>query len=205
MRSDNLLILGFGGHARSVGDIALSFGYKKLLFVDVNAHDNEHFIGHKVVREIPERCITDQWDIFPGSGDNGIREQQMQFAKKVGLYIPSLIAPSANISHGAKILEGCLIGHHAHVGPLVTIGRGSIINTGSIVDHEATVGNYCHVSINATMAGRSCLGDRSFLGASATIIDTIKVTSECIIGAGACVISDLRIPGTYIGIPARLI
>jgi UDP-N-acetylbacillosamine N-acetyltransferase len=38
-----LLILGFGGHARSVADVAIASGITQLCFIDANAKPNESF------------------------------------------------------------------------------------------------------------------------------------------------------------------
>ena len=55
------------------------------------------------------------------------------------------------------------------------------------------------------MAGRSVLGDYSFLGAGAVIIDRVRVAPHSIIGAGASVIDDIQLGGTYVGTPAKQI
>ena len=41
MKTLSLLIMGCGGHARSVADIALHIGFKELLFVDHGARAGE--------------------------------------------------------------------------------------------------------------------------------------------------------------------
>ena len=38
MIPNGLLILGFGGHARSVGDVAIDLGISALIFVDAAQH-----------------------------------------------------------------------------------------------------------------------------------------------------------------------
>ena len=56
------------------------------------------------------------------------------------------------------------------------------------------------------ICGRVTLGDNSFLGANATIIDKIKVAKNSIIGAGSVIIHTIENEGgTWVGVPARRI
>jgi acetyltransferase-like isoleucine patch superfamily enzyme len=41
------------------------------------------------------------------------------------------------------------------------------------------------------------------IGACSTIIEGIKITAGCVVGAGATVVRDLTEPGVYVGSPAR--
>ena len=201
---NKLLILGFGGHARSAADLALACGYTELLFVDANAKLGESFLGHPVMPDFGN--LDDSWcDAFAASGDGRQRCLQCAAIDRMGLNLVSLVSPSASVGVGGVIGAGCFVGHHAHVGPMATIGRACIINTGAIVEHECAVGDYAHVSINATLAGRSRLGDLVFLGAGATVIDGISIDERVTIGAGSVVIDPIVEPGTYVGIPARMV
>ena len=200
--SRKLLILGFGGHARSVADVALACGYDELVFVDEHARDGENFLGHPVTADI-DPYVGQDWVLFPAAGDNRKREAQCFTAWELGFTIATLLSPKASIGAGASISAGCFVGHHAHVGPMARLGRACIINTGAIVEHECLVGDFCHVSVNAAIAGRSRLGDYSMLGAGATIIDQVLVGNDVLIGAGAVVCRSIEIPGTYVGVPAK--
>lgn len=201
MSQKRLIILGFGGHARSVADVALLCGYSDLLFVDANARPRESFLGHPVVSSLKDH-YSDKCAAFPAAGDNLKRSQQCAEIQSLGLDLVALISPLASIGVGSTVAAGSFIGHHAHVGPMARIGAGCIINTGAIVEHESEVGDYSHVSVNATIAGRSRLGMFSMLGAGATIIDGVDVGSNVIIGAGAVIHRSVATPGTYVGIPA---
>lgn len=199
--SNKLLIFGFGGHARSVADVALACGYGELVFVDECARSGENFLGHPVTPKI-DPYIGRDWVIFPASGDNRKREMQCVIAQELGFSLVTLLSPKASIGAGASISAGCFVGHHAHVGPEARIGSGSIVNTSAVVEHESQIGNFCHVSVNATVAGRSKLGCRSMLGAGAVIIDGVDVCGNVILGAGAVICESISIPGVYAGVPA---
>jgi len=199
-----LLILGFGGHARSVADVALATGVQSLVFVDDNARDGEQFLGFPVRREFVGP-MPEGWSCMPASGDNRQRKLQVEAARAAGWRIATLISPHATVGVGATIADGCFVAHHGHVGPMARIGACCIVNTGGIVEHECIVGDYVHVSVNTTVAGRCQVGDFVFLGAGATIIDGIAITGDTMVGAGSVVIASIDRPGTYVGAPAALL
>lgn len=199
-----ILIMGFGGHARSVADVALACGYEDLLFVDANARPDENFLGYPVLRDI--KVLDDSWRLaFAASGDGLQRLKQCELIDDLGMSLVSLVSPLASIGVGSDIAPGCFVGHHAHIGPLAKIGRGCIVNTGAVAEHESCVGDFSHVSVNSAIAGRSDLGSFSLLGAGATIIDGISTVDHVVVGAGAVVVSCIEVSGVYVGVPARLL
>lgn len=201
-KSQKLIVLGYGGHARSVADVALALGFKELVFVDAQAREGEFFLDFPVLK-----CFTPSdpktWCAFPASGDGNVRQAQTALINQQGWKIVSLVAHSATLGVGCLVSDGVFVGQQAHIGPMATVGRGSIINSSAVVEHECNVGEWAHVSVNATMAGRSSLGDFSMLGTGATIIDQIKVTSHVLIGAGALVHRNIEHSGIYVGVPVK--
>ncbi|MBR0850298.1 NeuD/PglB/VioB family sugar acetyltransferase [Bradyrhizobium diazoefficiens] len=202
MTTGGLIILGFGGHARSVAEVALATGYEDLIFVEPTASPGENLWGHPAQSTF-DGPIPPGWQTFPGSGDNRTRRAQVQTIQDHAWPLATLIAPSATICRDASIASGCFVAHHAHIGPLSTVGTGCIINTGALVDHESSIGEFTHVSVNSTVAGRCRLGRFVFLGAGATVIDKMSIADSITIGAGAVVTEPLMHAGTYVGIPAR--
>ena len=199
----SLLILGFGGHARSVADVALACGYEDLVFVDEMARPGEDFLGHPVFSSLDAAAQISVRDAFPAAGDNQKRSKQILQIRTLGFQLVSLVSPHASRGAGSVLAAGCFVGHHAHIGPMASIGCGAIVNTGAVVEHEARVGDYAHVSVNATMAGRSSLGAYSMLGAGAVIVDSVAVGGGVLVGAGAVVHRTVHEPGVYVGVPAR--
>jgi sugar O-acyltransferase (sialic acid O-acetyltransferase NeuD family) len=204
MVPDGLVILGFGGHARSIAAVALANGVKTLLFVDENAREGENFLGFPAER-VFKRSMPGGWLCVPAIGDCIERLRQFEFAQSMGWPLAKIVAKDATIDADASVAAGCFIGHHAHIGPSAKVNEGCIINTGAIVEHESVVGKFSHVSVNAVVAGRSRLGSFVFLGAGAVVIDGVSVDDRITIGAGATVIHSLKASGTYVGSPARLV
>lgn len=197
-----LFILGFGGHARSVGDVALAAGFDDLTFVDDQAREGEEFADFPVITVLPDEITAAGWFVFPGSGDNAQRRTQCEAAR---LPLATLVAPTASLGTQCQIGQGSFVGHQAHLGPLARIGRGVIVNSGAIIDHECVVGDFSHISVNASVAGRCRIGAQVMIGTGATIIDRISICSNVTVGAGATVVRDIEVPGVYVGTPARLL
>ena len=124
-------------------------------------------------------------------------------------------------------IYGCTIGDDTFVGPFVeiqkdvAIGRRCRIQSHSFICELVTIGDDCFVGhgvmvINDTFAtggparGRkelwrsTVIGDGVSIGSNATIMP-VKISSGCVIGAGAVVTKDLAVPGVYLGNPARLV
>jgi sugar O-acyltransferase (sialic acid O-acetyltransferase NeuD family) len=197
-----LVVLGFGGHSRSVADVALDLGIAELVFVEADAQPGEAFAGFPVHGAMPD-TIPDGWQVFPAAGDNTARQAQVAAIESRGWPVATLISRCAYVGYDARIAAGSFVAHHAHVGPLVQIGAGALINTAAVVDHECRIGNFTHVSVNATVAGRTRIGNLVFVGAGATVIDRLRITDKVTIGAGAAVVADITEPGIYVGQPAR--
>lgn len=198
--SNELLIMGFGGHARSIADIALACGYTQLFFLDDYAKEQEHFFNFPVTDKVSSKA----WNCFVAAGNNSRRQMQMQEAQERGWIIESLFSPHATRGIGAQLGKGVLVGHHAHVGPMTIIGDGCIINNAAIVEHDCNIGKFTHVSVNATVSGGVVLGDDVLIGAGAVIRKGVSITDQVVIGAGATVIHDINEAGVYIGTPAKL-
>ncbi|MGY2285485.1 NeuD/PglB/VioB family sugar acetyltransferase [Pseudomonas gingeri] len=199
-----LLILGFGGHARSVADVALAEGLTQLCFIDECARPDEHFAGFEVLTSWSGE-LPDGWAVLPASGDNRKRQALCQWTVERGWPLATLIASTATIGFGAVLGAGCFVGRHAHVGPMSRLEQGCIVNTGAVIEHEVTVGEYTHVSVRACVAGRSQVGRQCFLGAGSIVIDGLNIANGVTLGAGACATRSLEVPGVYVGIPARRI
>jgi sugar O-acyltransferase (sialic acid O-acetyltransferase NeuD family) len=197
-----LLILGFGGHARSVADVALAAGVLDIKFIDINAHEGESFRGFPVLKDWKGELPTG-WQVFSASGDNTLRRQHRDSCHEKGWLLARLVAPTATLAVGSDLAEGCFVAQHAHIGPMARIGIGCIVNTGAIIEHECWIGDFTHVSVNATVAGRCRVGSGVMVGAGATVIDGVQIVDDVLIGAGAVVCKSINQAGAYVGNPAR--
>lgn len=196
---NSLMIIGCGGHARSIADVALFNGYKELLFIDENAKKNEKIFGFNVVNNFSS--IGQSSNVLFGIGDNIKRKEYFaMYQSKI-----KLISIDAYIGIDVCINRSTFVGHNAYIGSSSTIGKNSIINTHAIIEHECLVGMHTHIAVNATVAGKCRIGDFVFIGAGATIRDKVSICSNVTVGCGSVVVHNITEPGVYVGIPAKKI
>lgn len=204
---NKLNIIGCGGHARSVADVAIdNHSELEIRFYDENAIFGEQlFEKDGKFQAFPLQSMDNEIEIpiFIAIGDNYLRHKYAE--QFIGKKICSIISKRAYVSKFANIDIGNFVGAGAHVGPEVHIGVYNIINTHAIIEHETVIGDYCHISVNSTVCGRCVVGNEVFVGAGAVVRDKIHICDNVVIGANAVVVKNITSPGVYVGNPAKAI
>ena len=202
-----LVLIGGGGHCKSVLDAALATNqFEEIVVTDAGLPANSTVLGCRVVgndsllhrlREVGFEYAF----ITVGSIESAeLRVELAKMATKVGFKFPSIIDPSACVSSFAFIEEGTFIGKHAIVNAEAKIGKHCIINSGAILEHESSVDDFSHVSVGAIVCGDSHIGYHSFIGAGSTIIQGIRIGNKVVIGANSTVLTDVEDNRKYYGI-----
>lgn len=201
---NKLLIIGAGGQGKVVADVALKMKkWNEVSFLD-NKSNIEPFINCHVIDKSSEalKYIRD-YDLFVAIGNNAAREKIQISLESEGASIPTLIHPSAIVGEQVEMGKGTVVMAGVVINCCTKIGRGCIINTGSTLDHDNKVEDFAHISPGVHMAGTVEVGKRVWIGIGATISNNITIIENCVIGAGAVVVSDIVESGTYIGVPVR--
>lgn len=199
--NEKIIILGAGGHAKVIADIALKCGYEVVGFLDDNAKA-ERIMGFPVLGKIDECKKYSGCRFVIGIGSNAVRKT---LCEKYALSYITLIHPSAQIATDVKIGDGTVVMANAVINPCTVIGDHAIINTAAVVEHDSLVEDFVHISPRAVACGTVKIGQGVHVGAGATIINNINVCAGVIIGAGAVVVKDIVEKGTYVGVPAKII
>ncbi len=196
-----LIIIGASGHGKVVADIAVKCGYTDIVFLD-NDSSITSCAGYPV---LGSDTMTTEFDgdIFIAIGRADIRKTLME--RNEDRCFPVLIHPSAVVAESVAIEAGTVVMAGAVINPYASIGRGCIINTSSSIDHDCVVRDFCHISVGAHLSGTVVIGSGTWIGTGATANNNVNICGGCMIGAGAVVIKDINRPGTYIGIPAKMI
>lgn len=197
--NNKVMIVGCGGHSKSVMDVILFNGISNdIVFLDNKAQRNEKIACYNVVNKLSS-CYN-KYNFFCGIGDNNLRRSSF---KKFDF--KKLISHDSYIGYKSVIGKGSFIAHGAHIGPFVKIGKGCIINTNCVIDHEATIGDFSHVSVNCTVCGKVIIGKNVFVGAGTVVKDNINICNDVIIGCNSNIINDIKQSGIYVGNPVRKI
>lgn len=199
---NQLIIIGAGGHSKSVID-SLDFNKFKIVgFIDDNK-SGKHF-GYKILgNRIEDIDEPNNYSYFIAIGDNTIRELWFNKLKELQLKIINIVDKTAIISKSAKVGRGCFIGKMAIINADSTIGDNCIINTKALIEHECSIGNSNHISTNSVVNGNVVIGNRVFIGSSAVIRGQLKINDNIIVGAGAVVINSIKSNTTVVGVPAK--
>lgn len=114
----------------------------------------------------------------------------------------TFVGPFVEIQRGAKIGKRCRIQSHAFVCDLVTIGDDCFISHGAMFINDL-FGNGGPAG-DPRLWRATKIGNHVSVGTNATILP-VEICDHAVIGAGAVVTRDIRVPGIYAGNPARLL
>ena len=190
-----ITIIGASGHGKVAADIAKLRGYDDIMFLD----DDLARISCGPYPVVGGTDITVDGDIFIAVGNPKDRRRLSRGRKPV-----TLIHPSAVVAEDAVIGAGTVIMAGAVINPGAVIGCSCIINTCASVDHDCVLGDFVHVAVGAHVCGTVTVGENAWIGAGSIVINNICICGNCTVGAGAVVVRDIDVPGTYIGVPAKL-
>lgn len=197
---NRLIIIGAGGHGKVIADNAQKNGYKNICFVDDNMTGD--VIGFPVIGTCSdiEHSNDGNTDFIIGIGNNAIRKT---IAERYNVNWVSIVHPTAQIAFNAKIGKGTVVMANAVINVCATVGEHCIINTCAVIEHDNVIENYVHISPNAALGGTVRIGSLTHVGIGATVKNNTDICSDCIIGAGAVVLENIKDKGTYVGVPAR--
>ncbi len=199
-----IILIGAGGHGRVAADIAKKNGYSEIAFLDDNKTTTQ-YAEYAVLGKTDTAKEYPDCDFVVSIGDAIVRQKLQEQLEQEYLSVISLIHPDAVIADDVEIGRGTVIMAGAVVNPGARIGCGCIINTCSSVDHDCFIEDYVHVSVGAHVAGMVHIGARTWIGTGVTVSNNVSICEDCMIGAGAVVIKNIEIQGTYIGVPAKMI
>ena len=109
------------------------------------------------------------------------------------------IGPFVEIQSGVVLGKRCRIQSHSFVCSLVQMGDDCFVSHGVVFINDLFQGGRPSNSSSAWKATR--LGNRVAVGSNATILP-VDICDDVVVGAGAVVTRDIKVPGIYAGNPA---
>ena len=149
----DLVLVGGGGHCKSVIEAAESAGFRIHGVLDIPEHIGQTVLSGRII----------------GTDDD---------LRAAGGRLATIIASTAYVSKYASVGEGTVILHQAVVNAGAQIGCGCIINTLANIEHDAVVGDYCHISTGAMVNGDCKVGARTFLGSGSVMVNGISLYGD---------------------------
>lgn len=186
--STPIIIIGTGGHAVSVLNVALGSGMSVIAFVDDNKAGND-LLGIPIIAM--EQCFEENEtaNLAIAIGDNTVRERVSNECKsKLPLaHFPSIIHPSAVIGINSKVGYGTVVMPLVNVGPNSSVGNFCIMNTSSSIDHDCEMKSFSSIAPRVVTGGNVCIGMRSAISIGATVKHGIDVGDDTVVGANSYV------------------
>jgi len=178
---ERLLLLGAGGHCKSIIDVIEQEGR----FEIVGIIDNELEVGSSI---LDYKIIGNDDDlanlrkeykyalIAVGQIKSAVvRKKLFKRLKVLNYTLPVVVSPLAYVSKYTKIDEGTVVMHHALINTDANVGKNCIINTKALIEHDVVVEDHCHISTGAIVNGGVVVKKETFYGSNATSKEYIDV------------------------------
>ena len=203
-----LILIGGGGHCKSVIEVAESCGRTIRGILDVPAEVGREVLGYPVIGtddEIASYADSCEFVITVGFiKDPSLRIKLYDRVLDNGGKLATLVASTAYVSRHARLGQGTVVLHHAFVNAGAEVGVNVILNTCSNIEHGVHIGSQCHVSTGVMVNGDCRIGDNCFIGSQSVLANGVSVCNDVLVGAGSFVRKSILAPGVYSGNPAIL-
>ena len=194
-----LVLIGGGGHCKSVLDVALRMNeFEEIVITDPDITPGSQILGCSVVGDDSylDQLRRDGFEyafITVGSVQiNPLRERLANKATSLGFKFPIIQDPSAIVADSAIIEDGTFIGKNVVINAEANIGKHCIINTGAIIEHECSVGDFSHISVGTILCGEVSVGNSCMIGSGSTVIQCLNIGNSVVIGANSTVLTDVE-------------
>lgn len=202
------VLIGGGGHCKSVIEVAESRGREILGVLDMPENVGREILSTKVIGtddDIPAYVDKAEFVITVGFIKNpATRIKLYNKVKAAGGKLATIIASTAYVSKYATIGEGTVVMHHAFVNAGAQVGCNVILNTFTNIEHDAVIGDQCHISTGTMVNGDCKVGNNCFIGSQSVLANGITIGDDIIVGAGSVVRKSITEKGIYSGNPAIL-
>ena len=174
-----LILVGGGGHCKSVIDVAESAGYTILGILDRPEEVGKCVLNYEVIGTDADMAkYADKAEFIVTVGQiksPDLRIKLHQILADTGCRLATIISPTAHVSRYATVGEGTVVMHQAVVNADAHIGKGCIVNTFANIEHDVHIGNYCHISTGSMINGGAEVADSTFIGSQSVVNQYVKI------------------------------
>lgn len=193
-----------------------NFIYDIIDAIEANGEQVKHIILntpiHKELKNTLEINVMSVKKFRPQKGEKYIfgflnpnKDPFLQLLKPHKLKFSNIIHPQAYLAREVKIGKGNYFGAGVVIGPNTKVGNYNYFNRGALIGHDVHITNYNHFGPGSVVCGRCNIKNKCNFGAGSVTNDGISICSGCIFGSLAGVVRDIHKPGTYTGLPARIV
>lgn len=182
-----LIVVGAGGHGRSVAEAAVLCGaWSEIVFVD-DAYPLQRSSGRWSIvanSESLTKLIGHDDCVVIAIGNQAVRKRLFGLARDAGATMATIIHPKACVSQDASVGNGTAVMAGAVIGTHAKIGVGSIVNANATVDHDAVLGDFVHLGVGVQLAGGVVISDGAWLQAGTCAGYQVRVPPDVVVLPG---------------------
>lgn len=200
------IVIGANGLAKQA--LPLFGRNRHVVFFDNTPDSPEWFHNHRVWNDLEYLKDTLKNEPFKFTiciGNPKWRKHFYELLISLGGWSDNLVSDKTSISTDAEIGVGNIFLDYSLVETDAKIGFGNLINCYAGIFHDVEIGNYNEIMPGAKILGTAKIGNGCRIGTNSSILPGVTIGDNVIIGAGAVVNRDILEPGTYVGVPAKLL
>jgi sugar O-acyltransferase (sialic acid O-acetyltransferase NeuD family) len=206
----NLVIIGAGGFAREIYDLAVfcnqgdaDFRVKGFLS---DGPSNIEALGYPSVLGTVLDYEVQPGDVFfCAIGKVTDRKKTVEIIQCKGGQFINLIHSTAVISPSVRLGVGIGIKAFCVLASDVVVGDFTFLQSSVIMGHDVKIGRFCQVNSFAFFAGCSQVHDLATVNAGAKLVQDVIVEEGAVVGIGSVVLRRVQKGTTVFGVPAKKI
>lgn len=205
-----LLLIGGGGHCKSVIDTLLkTMYYNEIGIIDKKDNIGKSILGIPIIGcdndliRLYKNGYTNAFITIGSVGNPSIRVKIFKIIKDIGFQMPNIIDSSAIISEHVTLEEGIYVGKNAVINAGSSIEKCAIINTGAIIEHDCIIEQFCHISPGSVLCGEVQIGAYTHIGARSAIKQQVRVGANTLIGMGSVLLKNVPENAIAYGNPCK--
>ena len=202
----SIIIIGAGGHAVSIANVAHGSGMNVIAFVD----DNKAGVGLLGIPVITtQQCINEHTaaNLTIAIGENSVRERVSNEYKSAmpKAKFPPLIHNSAVVGIKTEVGDGTVVMPQVNIGPNCKVGVFCILNTSSSIDHDCEMDAFSSIAPRVVTGGNVKIGLSSAISIGATVKHGVIIGDDVVIGANSYVNKTVESKTVAYGIPCKFV
>ncbi len=191
MLKEKIILIGGGGHCKSVIDVIES----QNRFEIAGIVDNKELLGQKVLgydviasdEQLNELFHQYKYAVITVGQLRSVDTRIALFEnlKRIGFELPVITSSRAYVSKHAQVDEGTVVMHDVLINAGARIKENCIINSKALIEHDAIINENCHISTGAVINGGVIVEKNCFVGSNVVTKQYITIKENSFIKAGS--------------------
>lgn len=205
--SNNLIIVGAGGHAREVAWVAGEAKVKWHLigFLDDKSLSQEQTnFGVRVLGGVADWPKHSHASFVIAIGSPRVRRDVLKRMLELGtprfatiVHRSVIHAPEVRIGEGSMVMAGCVLSTN------IQVGCHAILNQSITAGHDSNIEDFCTLAPRVTLSGNVKIRQGGELGTAVCVRQGLTIGRGAMVGMGSVVIRDVGDNELVLGVPAR--